>query len=218
MAGAHPVLDALATASAALVSDVLDRLGLREHTLDPAIRPLDRDTVLVGLAVPVIVRATAELPDEPYRGEMGALDSLQPGEVPMYAVEPGVDAALWGELFSCAAIGRGAVGAIVDGPIRDASLVRGLGFPVFGRGFSPLDTQGRAEVVAWREAAVCGGVLVHPGDVVVADEDGIVVCPAAVAADVAAACGAKARDEHAARADLAAGASIFEVWNRWRAL
>jgi regulator of RNase E activity RraA len=218
MTGTGDIRSAFATASSALVSDALDGLGLREHTLDRAIRPLDPGAALVGLAVPVIVRSTEVIPDEPYRGEMAVLDSLRPGEVPVYAVEPGVEAALWGELFSCAAIGRGAVGAVVDGLIRDAALIRELGFPVFGRGFSPLDTQGRAEVVAWREPAVCVGVSVHPGDLVVADEDGIVVCPAAAAAEVAAACAAKLRDEVGARADLKAGASIFEVWERWRAL
>ena len=218
MTDADRIRTAFATASAALVSDALDRMGLREHTLDSAIRPLDPGLGLVGLAVPVIVKATDVLADEPYRGEMAALDSLRPGEVPVYAVEEGVEAALWGELFACAAIGRGAVGAIVDGPIRDAALIRELGFPVFGRGFSPLDTQGRAEVVAWREPAVCAGVAVQPGDVIVADEDGVVVCPSAVAAEVAAACQSKARDEDGARADLKEGASILDVWARWRAL
>ncbi len=218
MTGADRIRTAFATASAALVSDALDRLGVRDHTLDPAIRPLDPGKTLVGLAVPVIVSATDVIPNEPYQGEMAALDSLRPGEVPVYAVEPGVQAALWGELFSCAAVGRGAVGAVVDGPVRDAVLIRELGFPVFGRGFSPLDTQGRAEVVGWREPALCGGVLVHPGDVVVADEDGVVVCPAAVAVEAAATCQGRARDEDGARADLKAGASIFEVWERWRAL
>lgn len=218
MTAAEGVRASFAAVSTALVSDALDALGLRDHTLDPAIRPVDPGMTLVGLAVPVIVRASEGIPDDPYRGEMAALDSLRQGEVPVYAVEPGVEAALWGELFSCAAIGRGAAGAVVDGPIRDAALIRELGFPVFGRGFSPLDTQGRAEVVAWREPAVCGGVAVRPGDIVVADEDGVVVCPAAVAAEVAGACAGKARDEHGARADLQAGAGLLEVWERWRVL
>lgn len=208
----------LFSASAALVSDALDELGVREHTLDTALRPLAPGMRLAGRAVPVEVAATDVLPEEPYAGEMAVLDSLRPGEVPVYAVAPDVNAALWGELFSCAAMGRGAAGAVVDGPVRDIGPTRELGFPVFARGCSPLDTRGRAEVVRFREPVVCSGVLVRPGDVVVADEDGVVVCPAELEDEVAAAIAAKARDEGGARADLRAGASLAEVWERWRAL
>jgi regulator of RNase E activity RraA len=208
----------LFAASAALVSDALDELGVREHTLDTALRPLAPGMRIVGRVVPVEVAATDVLPEEPYVGEMAVLDSLRPGEVPVYAVAPDVNAALWGELFSCAARGRGAAGAVVDGPVRDIGPTRELGFPVFARGCSPLDTRGRAEVARFREPLVCAGVAVRPGDVVVADEDGVVVCPAELAGAVAATVDVMTRGESGARADLRAGATLFEVWERWRAL
>lgn len=208
----------LTRSTASVVSDALDRLGHRDQTLDPAIRPLAPGTVLAGRAVPIRVVVSARAADPPYGTEIQALDDLRPGEVPVYCTEVGVGAALWGELFTCAALGRGAAGAVLDGPVRDARQIRELGFPVFSRGASPLDTLGRAEVEAYRVPAVCGGVPIEPGDVVVADDDVVVVVPQAAVAEVAAIVEAKLRDERSARADLLAGATLGEVWNRYGVL
>ena len=76
--------------------------------LDPAIRPLWPEARLAGVAVPVVIVADTSEPELPYDGELTALDGLRPGDVPVLVVEAGVRAASWGELFSCAAIGRGA--------------------------------------------------------------------------------------------------------------
>jgi regulator of RNase E activity RraA len=203
---------ALTRATSALVSGALDRLGLPGRVLDPAIRPLGPAPTLAGRAVPVVVVATGRRADPPYTSEIRALDDLRAGEVPVYCAADGVTSALWGELFTCAAIGRGAAGVVVDGPIRDARQVRELGFSAFARGTSPLDTLGRAEVEAFRVSGVCGGVDVAPGDVVVGDEDGVVVVPAAAVGDVVSIVGDKARDEGRARDDLLAGATLAEVW------
>jgi regulator of RNase E activity RraA len=212
------ILDGLATSTSSLISDALDRVGIRDHTLDPTIRPLVPGRVVVGRALPIVVVESEVVSDEPYAAEMEAIDALSPGDIPVYAVAPGVGAALWGELFTCAALGRGAVGAIVDGYIRDARQIRELAFPVFSRGFSPLDTLGRAAVETFGGSAMCGGVTVHSGDYVVADEDGIVVVPAGAAAEVVELVEAKARNEGHARADLLAGVSLHEVWDRYRVL
>jgi regulator of RNase E activity RraA len=124
-------------------------------------------------------------------------------------------AAAWGELFSCAAIGRGVAGVVVDGCIRDTRQICELGFPVFAAGRSPLDTLARARVDVHGEPVHCGGRLVRRDDVVVADVDGIVVVPAELAEDVAALIANKHRLEQAAREDLMAGASIRAVWERY---
>ena len=99
-------------------------MGRRDQVLDPAIRPLWPEARFVGVAVPVVIVADSSEPELPYDGELTALDGLRPGEVPMFVVEPGVRAASWGELFSCAAIGRGAAGVVVDGFVRDAARSR----------------------------------------------------------------------------------------------
>jgi 4-hydroxy-4-methyl-2-oxoglutarate aldolase len=197
------------------VSDALDALGCRQQALNPLIRPVWPAAKVVGRAFPVTVVATNEEPTLPYDGEMNALDSLEPGDVVLFQVESGVRAALWGELFSCGAIGRGAVGAVVDGYIRDARQIEELGFPTFARGCSPLDTRARAIVTAWGVDAVVGGVAVHPGDIVVGDVDGIVVVPADLIDAVAEFSSSKRGLERSARADLLAGESVRAVWDKF---
>ena len=211
-------LETISQSTSALVSDALDRIGIRDHTLDPAIRPLEPGRLLLGRALPVVVVASDRMADPPYVTEIHALDALQAGEVPVYCVPREVETALWGELFTCAAMGRGAVGAVVDGSIRDARQIRELGFPLFTRGFSPLDTLGRAEVEAFGVPADCGGVRIEPGDLIVGDEDGVVVVPAAAAPEVAAIVAEKCAGEGLAREDLLAGATLSEVWDRHHVL
>ena len=136
----------------------------------------------------------------------------------MFVVEPGVRAASWGELFSCAAMGRGAGGVVIDGFARDAAAIQALGFPAFARGLSPLDTFARAVVTGIDVEARVGGVDVRPGDLVVGDVDGIVVIPQEMAADVAEAVATKHRLEGQARVDLLAGISIRKVWTKYGVL
>ena len=212
------VMAVLESAPASVVSDVLDRLGRREQVLDLAIRPLWPEARLAGIAVPVVIVADTSEPELPYDGELTALDGLRPGDVPMFVVEPGVRCASWGELFSCAAIGRGAAGLVVDGLVRDAAQIVALGFPTFARGLSPLDTFARAIVTGIDVEARVGGVDVAPGDLVVGDIDGIVVVPREMAADVAEAVITKHRLEGNARADLLAGMGIREVWAKYGVL
>ena len=172
----------------------------------------------VGRAIPVVVAATETADDEPYSSQMAVLDSLRPDDVPLYCVEQGAKAALWGELFACAALGRSAAAAVVDGYIRDIVGLRQLNFPVFSKGPCPLDTQGRADVQEFAVTALCGGVTVDPGDIMIGDDDGIIAIPADAVGDVVSIVTQKAADERGARADLLAGVSIFEVWEKWRAL
>lgn len=218
-AGSTRARIAEATAAAltvALVADALDFLGLREQVIASSVRPIQPGLRLVGQARPIEVRATDVIPDEPYVGEMAALAALAPGDIACYQVDPAVDAALFGELFAVAARAQGAVGAVLDGPVRDVRQMRELGFPVFASGVSPYDTKGRAEVVAHDVPVTCGGVLVSLGDLVVGDDDGVVVVPAERVAEVVTAVTAKLADEHGALADLQSGLTVHEVWERWR--
>ena len=211
-------LAALGDAPVAVISDALDRLGRRDQVLDFAIRPLWPEARLAGVAVPVVIAADTSEPEFPYDGELTALDGLRPGDVPLFIVEDGVRCASWGELFSCAAIGRGAAGVVVDGYARDAAQIKTLGFPTFARGLSPLDTFARAVVTGVDVEARVGGVDVRPGDLVVGDVDGIVVVPAETISDVAQAVVTKHRLEGNAREDLLAGMSIREVWIKYGVL
>jgi len=192
-AGITPVGIAESTAAAltvALVADALDSLGLREQVIASSVHPIQPGLRLVGRA--------------------------RPGDVACYHVDPAVEAALFGELFAVAARAQGAIGAVLDGPVRDVRQMRELGFPVFATSTSPYDTKGRAEVVTHDVPVTCGGVLVSQGDLVVGDDDGVVVVPEARVAEVVTAVTAKLADEHGALADLQSGLTVHEVWERWR--
>ena len=211
-------LEALGGLEVAQVSDALDELGYRNQVLAPEIRALRPGSRLAGRAVPVVVEATDAVEPNPYEGDLRLVDSLRPDDVPVYGGAPGTPAALWGELLSCAALGRGATGAVVDGYVRDAHEMGELGFPVFCRGCSPLDTRGRVIVRGHGVPTVCGGVPVAPGDYVLADEDGVVVIPAGALEDVLDLVRSRDRGEEGAKADLLAGVSIVEVWEKWQIL
>jgi 4-hydroxy-4-methyl-2-oxoglutarate aldolase len=203
---------------AAVVSDILDDLGHRDHILDPAIRPLGRGAVIAGFASPFLVAEVDQIPDEPYTGEIAALDDIRPGEVILVAAGGSARAACWGELFSVAARARGARGTLIDGHCRDASRIAGLGYPVWCRGTLPLDCKGRTAVTAWRQPAVVGGLPVRPGDLVVADDDGAVVVPGELTEETISRALAKASKEHGLRDALEAGSTLRAAYDQFGVL
>lgn len=126
--------------SVALAADALDGVGERRQVMAANIQPLQPGNRVVGWAPTIDVHATATVLEEPYTGEMAALAALQPGDVAVYHLDTAVEAALFGELFCLAARSQGAVGAVLEGPVRDARQLREQGFPVFANGVSPYDT------------------------------------------------------------------------------
>ena len=202
----------------AVVSDVLDDLGHRDHVLDPAIRALGRAEVIAGSVNPFLVSEVDEVPAEPYAGEIGALDDVRPGEVILVAAGGSARAACWGELFSAAARARGARGTLIDGYCRDARGIAAAGYPVWCRGLLPLDCKGRLAVTAWRQPAVVGGLAVSPGDLVVADADGAVVVPAGLIAETVRLALAKVSKENGLRDALQAGSTLRAAYDRFGVL
>jgi regulator of RNase E activity RraA len=195
-----------------VVADVLDRLGYREQCLRAEIRPLARGMAAAGVArtartVPAPELATAE----PYKGEMAAVDALRPGDV---LVVSECNWSFWGELLSTAASHRGCRGVIIDGYTRDTRAIIAMGFPVFCRGIHPADSLGRLDVIEHDVPIDCGGVLVQPGDLVLADDDGVVVVPQGIAEPALAAAEEKVRGENLVRKALAGGMSVTEAFRR----
>jgi 4-hydroxy-4-methyl-2-oxoglutarate aldolase len=208
-------LTELQAAHTAVVADALDRIGLRDRALDPAVRALHTSATVAGRALPVQVAPSNAMPDPPYESWIRLIEMIQPGDAIVIAVDDGVRAATWGELFSCAALGRGAQVAISDGLVRDAASTAEVGFPVFARGCSPLDTLGRAEIASIGQDIRCGGVTVARGDFMVADADGVIAVPADAVEAVVEIVREKTRLEAGGRAELLAGTSVREVWERY---
>lgn len=162
----------------ALASDALDSLGFRNQCLSSGISTLRQGDVLVGRAFPVQIDPVTEVPEVSYVGLLAALDAIQPDDVYVAAVGAEANVAIWGELVTTVCQSRGAAGAVCDGFARDTSIIRGVDFPVFSRGTVPTDSNGRSEVRAHNVSVVIDNVTVNPGDLVIADDDGVAIVPA----------------------------------------
>ncbi len=200
-----------------VLSDVLDDAGHRHQVMRPQVRPLYAGAKVVGRAATMLAIEVSELPPEPYKLLMDLLDGLRPGEVVVGAVEgEAVEgesrAALWGELLSTHTRAKGGRGVVLDGLSRDSWGIVDMKFPVFATGLSPADSKGRLEVVAIRSTIPVGGVSVAEGDLVVADDDGCVVVPAAIEEEIVARALEKVSGENTMRDILSKGASIREVF------
>lgn len=198
----------------ALVSDCLDQVGIRDNVMAPRIRPLDPGSRLAGYAMTIALELVDGHPEDKslwYKGELEAVDSLEPGDVVVVSTCPGP---IWGELLATAARAKGAVGAIADAGVRDTVQLVEMGFPTFTSLISPADGLGRADVRAAKVPVNCGDVPVSPGDLVVADNDGVVVVPLHAAEEVLRLAEQKSAAEDQVREELARGDSVREVFLR----
>jgi regulator of RNase E activity RraA len=209
------------TLYAAVLSDVMDSLGLTNRAMRPFVRPLDDELVLfgrarTGLYMPRYAVAPGE---DPYEVEIALVDDLAPGDVAVFACDgPTERIAPWGELLSTAAQARGAAGCVTDGLVRDVRAIRAMRFPVFHGGIGPLDSRGRGKMMEKDCRVVCAGVEVEPGDHLFGDADGVVVVPRAAAGEVFAKALEKAGAEDRTRDELRAGRSLREVFDRFGVL
>ena len=207
--------------SAAVLSDVMDVLGLMNQAMQPFVRPLDESLVLAGRARTGLYMLAYEVRDgeNPYEIEIALVDNLKPGDVPVLACDgPTQRIAPWGELLSTAAQVRGAAGCITDGLVRDVRQIREMRFPVFHGGIGPLDTKGRARMVHRNVPVECAGVKVRDGDIVFGDVDGVVVVPQERAAEVLARANEKVAGEGRTRDELRQGRLLREVFEKYRIL
>ncbi len=199
-----------------VLSDCLDAVGVMNQALPSRIRPLDDGLVMVGRA-----RTAAFMEvyhhdggSNPYELEIQLVDSLEAGQIPVFACSNPARVAPWGELLSTAAKARGAAGALMDGCTRDVRAIRTMGFPVFHGGIAPLDSKGRGRIMAIDVPIECAGVRVEPGDLVFGDADGVVVIPKRVEVDVLKLAFEKIKGEHSTLAELQAGAKLADVFAR----
>jgi regulator of RNase E activity RraA len=199
----------------AVLADALDALGHRTSVLPHRIRPLASHFKILGRAVTLSAVPVASDPETPYVVEMECIDSLKPGDVLVATTNGDYNSALWGELLSTACKARGAAGVILDGLTRDTDKILGLDFPVFAAGFSPLDSKGRLDGLSYNKPIRVGDCLIHPGDYVMADIDGVVVIPQQLAEQTFARAIEKARGENQVREELAQGKSVKETFEKY---
>ena len=198
----------------AVISDALDELGYRNQVMREYLRPLPGAGSFAGWARTIQCIDVNTIDDDPYAKEIEALDSVLPDEVVVVATGHSIRNAPWGELLSTAAKARGARGAVIDGLVRDARKIEQLGFPVFATGLKPVDSKGRGIVTGYNVAVECGEVRVEPGDLIVADFDGVVCVPRAIVSAVIDKASAKASLETDSRGELMGGAYLRDVFKR----
>jgi len=197
----------------AVVADCLDKVGVRTNVMDPRIRPLYPEARMAGFAATVRAVQVSGPPanrDDYYKGELQAVDALRADDIMLVST---VQGSYWGELLATASRYRGARGIVVDGYTRDTLELIEMQFPTFVAGISCHDSLGRIDVAAVGVPIECGGVRVEQGDLVLADFDGVVVVPAAVADEVIALAEEKVAGENLVRSKLAEG---MPVWDAFR--
>lgn len=186
----------LAQISTAMLSDAMANL----YTMDSGIQAILPGKHICGPACTVATRAGD------FISVLKALEAAAPGDVLVIDNQSRPDTAMWGEITTVEAQAKGICGLVVDGLIRDVAGVRHLGFPVFARGTTPR-VAGQNSLGEVNVVVQCGGVVVAPGDIIVADDDGVVVVPQRKVHDVLMVAKAILRWEEDFKDRIAAGKS-----------
>jgi len=201
--------------TSAMFSDSLDLVGSRNQVLARRLLPVQPGCYALGRARTARFEPATDIdPEHPYDDAIDFIDGSLPGDLIVIATDQSNASAFWGELFSAAAMSRGAVGMITDGNVRDVSKIIELGFAAFSRSARPIDYRGRMRLVETQQPVQLGGVTINPGDIVCADDDGAVVVPASIEGQVLEAARARAAAESTVLSELLAGATLRDVWTR----
>ena len=182
--GEASLLDGFRHVEVASVSDALESLTGKRMYMSHRMQPIFT-TKFAGYAVTVRLKKDEGNTDpSALDGMLAAIDQGPANSVYVMSVEDGADIAGMGGLMGTAMMSRDYVGAVIDGGVRDVAYLRKIGFPVYATGIVPSTSVHHYRFDTSQTPIVCDGVTVHPGDIVAADSDGVVVVPHEKAAEV----------------------------------
>ncbi len=194
------------------LSDALDKVGIKGAVI--GIRPMFDCPKIVGRAVTIKITA-AGMTKSKYHIGVRAIDAASPGDVIIIDNRGDINNNCWGEILSMAAKMKGVSGVVVDGAVRDVDACREFGFPIYAKGVVPLTARGRVMEESFNEMIRIGDIQVRPGDIVMADINGVVIIPEEKIDEVLETAEDILKKEEAMIEELRKGVSILEVDQRY---